>query len=175
MLSTNPRAVEMREERAFYVSLGLCPRCGKNKLFGDEKNCPECSAKAQECKERYEIEHSEKVKENTNAYHRSVYRQRKEAGLCVRCGKRNPLYNDLRCGICKEKMDLRRQERRVRNGKLTCKERLEQGLCYFCGAKTVPGLKVCEKHRQVCAENGSKSDREVQRNAIKSLFSRAAD
>lgn len=172
MLSTNLRAVQMREERAFYVSVGLCPRCGNNKLFGDERNCPECSAKAQEYNERYKTEHPEKVRQNTNAYHRSVYQQRKEAGLCVRCGKRMPLHNDLRCGICKEKMDLRKQERRMRNGKLTRKERLEQGLCYFCGAETVPGLKVCEKHRQVCAENGNKSDREVQRNAIKSLFPR---
>ena len=172
MQSDNPRAIKAREERAFYVSIGLCPRCGRNKLFGDEKNCPECSAKAQEYNERYRAEHPEQFRRYINAYHKSMYQQRKEAGMCVRCGKRKPLYNDLRCGICKEKMTLRRQERRVRDGRLTRKERLEQGFCYFCGAETLPGMKVCEKHRQVCIENGNKSSREIQRNTISCLFPR---
>ena len=172
MQSDNPRAIKAREERAFYVSIGLCPRCGRNKLFGDEKNCPECSAKAQEYNERYRAEHPEQFRQYINAYHKSMYQQRKEAGMCVRCGKRKPLYNDLRCGICKEKMTLRRQERRVHDGGLTRKERLEQGFCYFCGAETVPGMKVCEKHRQVCIENGNKSSREIQRNTISCLFPR---
>ena len=172
MLSDNPRAIKAREERAFYASMGLCPRCGRNKLFGDEKNCPECSTKAQEYNERYRAEHPEQFRQYINAYHKSMYQQRKEAGMCVRCGKRKPVFNDLRCGICKEKMTLRRQERRVRDGRLTRKERLEQGFCYFCGAETVPGMKVCEKHRQVCIENGNKSSREIQRNTISRLFPR---
>ena len=170
MLSTNPRAVRAREERKFYVSLGLCPRCGKNKLFGTEKNCLECSAKQQEYNEKYKVNHLEEVRKSTNNYHRSVYQHRKEAGLCVRCGKRKPLYNDLRCGICKEKMNLRKQERRMRNNQLTRKERLEHGLCYFCGAETVSGLKVCERHRQICAKNGKQSSREEQRQYINSFF-----
>lgn len=33
-----------QETRKFLRNLGLCPRCGKNKLFGDEKECPECTA-----------------------------------------------------------------------------------------------------------------------------------
>ena len=172
MLSNNPRAIKAREERAFYTSIGLCPRCGKSRLFGEEKKCPECSAKAQEYNERYRAAHPEQFRQYINAYHKSMYQQRKEAGMCVRCGKRKPLYNDLRCGICKEKMTLRRQERRVRDGRLTRQERLEQGFCYFCGAETVPGMKVCEKHRQVCIENGNKSSREIQRNTISCLFPR---
>ena len=35
---------EAQETREFRRMLGLCPRCGKNKLIGDEKNCPECRA-----------------------------------------------------------------------------------------------------------------------------------
>ena len=172
MQSDNPRAIKAREERAFYVSIGLCPRCGKSRLFGEEKTCPECRLKATELNRKYRREHSEKVREYINKYHKSLYHQRKEAGMCVRCGKRKPLYNDLRCGICKEKMTLRRQERRVRDGRLTRKERLEQGFCYFCGAETVSGMKVCEKHRQVCIENGNKSSREIQKNTISCLFPR---
>lgn len=172
MLSTNPSAIKARADRKFFVSLGLCPRCGKNRLFGDEKNCRECSIKQQGYNERYKAEHSEEVRKRTNDYHRSVYQQRKEAGVCVRCGKRKPVFNDLRCGICREKMQLRRQERRVKNGTLTRKERLEQGLCYFCGAETVPGMKVCEKHRQTCLENGNKCDRSLQRKTLNELFAR---
>lgn len=172
MLSSNPRAVQIREERAFYKSIGLCPRCGKNKLFGDEKNCPECSAKMQAYARKYEEENREEFRQYVNNYHKSVYQQRKEAGLCVRCGKRKPLHNEVRCGICKQKMQLRRQERRMKNSELTRKERLERGLCYFCGAETVPGMKVCEKHRDICIENANKSARDTQRKAIKSLFPR---
>ncbi len=28
----------------FYQSIGICPRCRKNKLYGSEKQCPGCSA-----------------------------------------------------------------------------------------------------------------------------------
>lgn len=172
MLSTNPKAIKTREDRAFFASIGLCPRCGKNRLYGDERNCLECAEKQYSYNVKYRQEHPEEVKQSINRCHRSEYQKRKESGLCVRCGKRESLYNDLRCGICKEKMVLRRQERRMRDGKLTRTERLEQGLCYFCGGETVSGLKVCEKHRKICEENANKSDRAVQRQAINTLFPR---
>lgn len=43
---------ESRLTRAYYIKRGVCPMCRKNYIFGDEKRCPECSAKDSERKMR---------------------------------------------------------------------------------------------------------------------------
>ena len=157
MQSDNPRAIKAREERAFYVSIGLCPRCGKSRLFGEEKTCPECRAKSAEYQKKWRERNLDECNQKHNAYYRSLYQQRKEAGMCTRCGKRKALHNTLLCGICKDRRRIYREEKRVQNEKLTRNERLEHGLCYFCGAAPLPGFKTCEKHHKVFAKNADKS------------------
>ena len=55
--------------RHYYQSIGRCPRChGKNKLLGDEKNCPECRAKLWAYKKNYEAEHPEYITSEYDSY-----------------------------------------------------------------------------------------------------------
>lgn len=133
--------------RHWYQEHGICPRCGKNDLFGDEKNCPECAAKKYEAtmrrrgklgKEHYNSQHNE--------WARIEHQRRISEGICTRCGKRKAYGGYKTCGICREKT---RNYKRRKHGKPDRGERCNQGLCYFCDSPIKEGYKVCEKHYQM--------------------------
>ena len=161
MYSNTAVAINIRETRAFYKSIGLCPRCGKNRVIGNEKTCPECRAKSAEYQKKWREQHLDEYNQKQNVSHRNLYQKRKEAGLCTRCGKRKSLHNTLLCGICRDKRKIYREEKRVQSEKLTRNERLEHGLCYFCGAEPLPGFKTCEKHHKIFAQNANQAREKV--------------
>ena len=161
MYSNTAVAINIRETRAFYKSIGLCPRCGKNRVTGDEKNCPECRAKSAEYQKKWREKHLDEYNQKQNVSHRSLYQKRKEAGLCTRCGKRPHLYNNQFCGVCREKRRTYVSGKRLQSKKLTRNERLEHGLCYFCGAEPLPGFKTCEKHHKIFAQNANQAREKV--------------
>lgn len=135
-----------RDTRAWRLEHRICPKCGKNDLFGDEKSCQECSAKS------YEVAMKSRKKKGTEHYNRlhaewqrKEYERRKENGICGRCGKRNADYGYKSCGICREKD---RNHKRIKYASTKRKEWIENGLCFFCGEVVKPGYKVCENHYQ---------------------------
>lgn len=140
-----------RERRQWYLSHKICPRCGKNDLMGDETICPECRAKS--------VNNSLKnrKKDEYNAYHKewakSTYQKRKESGICTRCGKRKAPEGYFKCSVCRAKDN---ETRRIREGTSEQSERIEKGLCYFCGNPVKKGYKVCEKHYQMNIEKAKK-------------------
>lgn len=136
------------EERHWYQRHGICPRCRKNDLFGDEKVCPECSAKGyvntMRSRERLGKKH---YNNKHNEWARKEHQRRIEQGICTRCGKRKADNGYKTCGICREKDN---STRKIRLGeKPDRNERYKQGLCYFCDNKVKDGYKVCEKHYQM--------------------------
>ena len=144
---------ETKKTREFYKQNGICPRCGKNEILGDEKMCPECKART------YETVMKNRDKDHYNKTHREwskkEYQKRIEAGICTRCGKRDADKGYRTCGLCREKDT---NKRRIRNYKQPREDRIKQGLCYFCDNPVVDGLKVCEEHRQLAIKN-SRSDK----------------
>lgn len=136
-----------RLERVYYQKNHVCPRCRKNSIIGDEKICLECAAKENEKTMR------KRDKEHYNKIHREwskkEYKRRKENGICTRCGKRKPDHGFLKCGICRNKET---EKRRIKYMKPDRKERVEQGLCYFCDNPIKPGYKICENHYQLNVE-----------------------
>lgn len=107
------RNAEQRKTRAFYKKNHICPSCGKNILYGDEKICIDCKAK------RY-IRYHQKAEPLTNEektkmreYNHSIYNERKERGICVRCGKYKAVRNRVRCVICL-KRDMEEHHKRER-------------------------------------------------------------
>lgn len=140
---------ESTQRRNWYQSNGICPRCGKNNLFGQEKVCIECNAKAYEItmqsrerlgSEHYNNQHAEWAR---NEHHRRI-----EQGICTRCGKRKADGGYKTCGICREKI---RNQKRIKYGygESNRNDRLEKGICYFCDNPVKEGYKVCEKHYQM--------------------------
>lgn len=75
----------IKENTAFFISLGLCPRCGKERVMGDEKRCPECRAKEWKQNTEYRNTHPE-YREKKNANARLLRQFRIENHLCTDCG-----------------------------------------------------------------------------------------
>ena len=143
------------ETRKWYKENGICPRCRKNNLFGNEKVCPECSAKDCEYamrkrerlgKECYNLKQSE--------LHKNQHHKRIELGICTRCGKREADSGYKTCEICRAKT---RNYKRTKYGKPDRSERYRQGLCYFCDNEIKDGYKLCEKHYQMNIEKANSS------------------
>lgn len=68
---------ETREKREFMQNMGICPRCCKNKLFGSEKECPECAAMMYERNRK----RSERRSAYFSDYHRKDIARLKSEGL----------------------------------------------------------------------------------------------
>lgn len=141
-----------RETRNFYRENGLCTVCGKEKVFGDEKRCPECRAK---CTNRIKLT-SEQIKRyytQHNEYQKSLYEQRKEQGICTRCGKRKAIVGKTQCGICLQKEAERK--RRKSYDKVNIREyRLNNRLCFNCGSPLDSNKKICLKCLEEATEHG---------------------
>lgn len=101
------------EIQNYYRSIGRCPRChGKNKLYGNEKNCPECRAKVWAYGIKYRKEHPEFV-ERKKENDRLRRKYRIENHLCTECAV--PLV-DTRyktCEKCRRKNKLRMRRSRA--------------------------------------------------------------
>lgn len=145
---------EQRTTRRLYQKHRICPRCRKNDLIGDEKNCLECSAKA------YANTMSSRDKEHYNEVHREwskrTHHEMIELGICTRCRKRSADVGYKTCGICRAKI----RESKRKNAKPSRSERFEQGLCYFCDNPIKQGYKVCDFHYEQNVKN-SRSQKAV--------------
>lgn len=146
----NVKRENQRKDKAFYISHGICYRCRKESIFGDQTICPECSAKeyanAVKCKERLGRDHYNKVHRE---WARKRYQESVKNGICYRCGKR-PADNGYKsCGICRGKNGDYKRIRYQAKVKMPRDKRMEIGLCYFCNNPVKPGYKVCEKHWQM--------------------------
>ena len=131
------------ENRAALKKMRFCPRCGQNKLFGDEKMCLDCREKM------YEYN-----KDHRTPAQRNYIKIRKEAGLCIKCGKRPPVNGKTKCEICDASERIRAREYRMRKGiGIDRSERISEGRCYFCGYPVLGGMKVCGNCRERCANN----------------------
>lgn len=123
---------------------GICPRCGKNRIIGDEKQCLECNAKAYE----YNINFYTREERNKQhaAWSKRTHHEMIEKGICTRCRKRKADNGFKTCGICRAK--IRQYKRNKSKCKITLSERYLHGLCYFCDNPVKAGYKVCEEHYQ---------------------------
>lgn len=141
----NKKKIYQRETREFLRNMGLCPRCGKNKLFGNEKECSECSAMM------YEINQRSKERRNITSmdYYRKDIVRLKNDGLCRSCRKIKVAEGHTYCSTCLEKHRKRgRTYRRKKDNMIDRSERPNYGLCYTCGEPLDREGRVCMK----CAE-----------------------
>ena len=122
----------MRETRAFLRKQGMCPVCGKEKLFGDEKQCISCRQKAYDKRKPLTEEQKNRRNIQFREQQNSVYRERSENGICTRCGKYKAEKGKKKCRICLDK-DAEMHRKRTYNKKSVREYRKENHLCYHCG------------------------------------------
>ena len=152
-----------RESKAFAKSMGICPRCQKNKLFGTEKNCLECRAKNQDRRQKQREKNPDKESIYLQHAHENRlvrYQQRKEQHLCVTCGKplRKSDTTHSNCDSCRLKV----RSKHV----ISVKPRSEykqaiwsaQGLCTMCGAERYGKHGLCKYHYDILKLNGGKNE-----------------
>lgn len=155
------------ETRKWYKEHGICPTCGKNELFGDENNCPECRAKKAEWMQKAREKNGDKISTQHNISQNKRYHELIDAGICPNCKKR-PAYNGMRmCSICHAKL---LEQRRVRNGYYVRPKKSERhtlGLCTFCNNPIKPGYKVCEMHYRKCLETANSENTKKAREKLK--------
>lgn len=140
------------ESRKWFKEHGICPTCGKNELFGDENNCPECRAKKAEWMQKAREKNGDKISTQHNISQNKRYHELIDAGICPNCKKRQASNGMRMCDVCHAKL---LEQRRVRNGYYVRPKKSERhtlGLCAFCKNPIKPGYKVCETHYQKCLE-----------------------
>ena len=127
------------EDRKFYLSMGICPRCRKNPVEPNRHSCYEC-LDDERLRYRKSRENGTYTKQKADTKRkRELAEKRRSQGLCYRCGKHKA---DGLCKSCKVKAKSYRDKRRCN---IERSERPNYGFCYICGKKELyDGHKVCE-------------------------------
>lgn len=133
-----------KEQYSWYKEHHICVRCHKRESFYNHVLCEICIEKNNNhsltyCRPDYSKKKNQEQK-------KSLYRSRKEQGLCVRCGKK-ALKNHVLCLECNVRNNRRAKENRSKN-----KEYIENK-CKRCNNQCVPGKKLCPE----CLEKARKS------------------
>ena len=110
---------QQAEAREWFREHGICACCGKEKLFGDEKRCVECTAKAFTYKELHPVTNEQKIRyaNHFKEQQKRLYKERAEQGICTRCGKQKAEYGRKKCRMC---LDKDRISKYGREDKLLC-------------------------------------------------------
>lgn len=146
-----------RENKDFYRKYHICTECGKVRVPQDERICPECRAKKNSKRKPLSDEKKKEYGDRFKKQQKSLYQQRKEQGICTKCGKRKAMAGKTKCGICLEKDA--EFHRIAHFGRPNIKEyRREHHLCYHCGAKIdLDSGQLCSSCLERCRQNGFKS------------------
>lgn len=139
------------------TELGLCHKCRKERAAPGKKFCYDClSTIREDSAKRYDPEKAKKYQ----CRRREIYREKKKAGICVRCS--NPATHGIYCYECSIKAK-RRSHKRAKIRKLERHERglipdkrKEAGLCKWCGKPAIEGLQCCEEHQKIFSKAGKK-------------------
>lgn len=107
-----------RERYYEYKKMGICPGCGSNKPVKGKVYCLNCSDAQAVCNmiRRARMTPEEKKEEYLKRRPRKIeiYNMRKEAGLCVHCGKPSRPKRTT-CVMCADKYNRRERQRRAEN------------------------------------------------------------
>lgn len=125
----------------WYKSKGICTKCGTNKAKPGATMCFDCSEKDIERSQDY---YYNKMTEDQYKRRLAYNRRKRELciafGLCRDCLKRDAVKGKF-CLECYLKAQRRRMKKR--EGSIARTERIEYGLCYFCGKPVLEGKKTC--------------------------------
>jgi predicted amidophosphoribosyltransferase len=135
------------ETRKWAREHGFCPRCLRNRLWGQEKICPECLADAAIANKKSR----EKYYGGNHEYYIMDITRLKAKGLCRGCRKNKVSTGHTYCEACLEKK--RRRFRKKNEGYISRSERRFYGLCYRCGNPLDTDKGLCSECCDKVAQN----------------------
>lgn len=140
----------MNERRQWYADHGICYNCGQRDAEPNKKLCFECGEKNRMRVRKYYYSHREKNIADVNSCKRKRKNRLKAKGLCVTCGKRQPLPGILECFGCKNKRIIKYREK---SNRLPQDMRGNGIYCYRCCRPICNGTKLCEDCRKRSVES----------------------
>ena len=147
-----------------------CTKCGKqdaHTLIG-KSLCYECAEKKRVLsKKSYE---SEKEKIKVKNY--KLYQERKDLGICVKCGKRKAEQSRVQCATCLHKQKERDTERLRKKGIMPKQVKKDLGLCLYCDSPVVDGYSYCEKCLSIRRKNMLHARKFKQKQSLEYLFAK---
>lgn len=147
----------VKETREFLRKQGMCPVCGKEKLFGDEKQCISCRQKAYDRRKPLTDEQKNRYSARFKEQQKSLYKERSKNGICTRCGKYKAEKGKKKCRICLDK-DAEMHRKRTYNKKGVREYRKENHLCYHCGKEIDRATgEICQSCWEIFRQAGLKS------------------
>lgn len=130
----------------WYQDNGICPECRKNNLVGDERVCPECSAKRySQVIARYNA-NPEEFKAKDRAEQKKIRTRRIEKGMCVKCGKVKADEGFKTCTKCRTKARNAKRNKPKSYKYEQKKYWVANGRCWLCGEEVFNRSKLCETH-----------------------------
>lgn len=153
------RNAKLKKRRDDRRANGICPRCGKEKLWGDERQCLECSAKDYAISQKRDREHFNQVHRE---WERRKNAQMREQGICYRCRKRPASFGYKSCSICRARSNKYYQENYAHPRPLT--------KCRWCDNPPLEGMRVCEFHLQEQIRRANSENAKKMRKVTKNLW-----
>ncbi len=137
-----------RKERAVRLAEGTCTRCSKRPAAEGRSSCGPCLEKRRASdRARYAAGKARGLKYGGADPHakrrigrarsRKLQKARIEAGLCIRCGKQQPVKGGTTCAPCREKRQAAERRQYA--------ERKAAGCCTRCGGPVHDGLSRCAR------------------------------
>lgn len=137
------------EEYYWYKEHHICVKCHQQDARPNCVTCYDCADKEAIYREQTYRLPTKKSRE----YKRNLYKVRKEAGICTRCGKKKASKGLTTCIDCRTKTNRNANDRRKL---LNAQKRKYLGICLRCNNPVVDGYCYCEEHlkrqQQICAE-----------------------
>ena len=138
----------------YFLSIGLCRVCGKNKIVPGKTYCADCLEKVDAlCHKRY-LDNPNYYRERNRISNKKRYDECKEQGICTRCRKRKAEHGRVMCRIC---LDKDAQKHALRYNGINADDRFKMGICRFCNEPVKDGYRTCEKHYRLCCESARKA------------------
>lgn len=133
--------------------LKVCVCCAHEDAEPNNVFCFECSEKNKKYSQKYYEENYEKIRIRQKETAKKRYYNRKEKGICTKCGKRK-IYqkSTIYCIDCYLK-----EKKRYKKSQLNRSERPAYGLCYQCGnIKERKDINLCNTCHERSSENMKK-------------------
>lgn len=156
--------------------LGICVWCGKEKAAIGFTQCPACQEKnAQRTREYYRKIGKKKRNKKESKRKKEQWRERKEKGLCVKCGRVYIPNGKLTCNEC---LGYRRKSWKKNHPPKPSSnwvlEKRMRGECLWCEKPAVDGYAHCEEHLKKKQEIGRQNILPTYRGLVKSIYGEKA-